>query len=221
MTGNESFENRGADRSAGPRRRTWGAVPWIMGALLLVILAVMFLPQRADRRGVEVAMPEVGGTLATGADRLVADVDVAVGEFVDFVTTRRASDAMGLQHEYTAEGLRRLAAAISALATRDTVAGFELEPRIQMLRERADALQRDPNADTHARQAREAFLVAASVLEDIQDRRFPHLDGEATAVVRAAEGVEAGRPLTEQESAVGTFFERASHLLRGMSGVSR
>jgi hypothetical protein len=197
MADNEDVvERRRANRNLHVVRRNSSATPWIFGALLLVIvLVVVFWPDRAD-------------------------VDAAVEDFARFVSSPEARDAIGPKHEYTAEGIRRLATAISALAHQDTVAGRELEPRIQALREHADALQRDPNADTHALKTREAFLLAASVLDSIQDRRFPNLDGDATAVLRAAEGVKPRQPLTEQADGLDRFFERTSHLLRRMGSAS-
>jgi hypothetical protein len=220
MADNEDpFARRRANRNIHIERRNRSPLPWLVGALLLVVLAVVFWPERAGRSGAGYAMPDAGGSVVTDPEMRPADVDAAIGDFARFVSSRRPRDVIGPKHEYTVEGIRRLATAISALAVRDTVAGRALEPRIQALRDRADALQRDPNADTHALKTREAFLLAASVLESIQDRRFRNLDGDATAVLRAAEAVRVAQPLTEQADAVERFFERSSHLLRAMASA--
>ena len=222
MADNEEFvERRRPNRNLHIERRNPSALTWILGAVLLVIvLALAFSPDGAGRPGPGYVMPDAGGSVVPDSEMRAAEVDAAIGDFARFVSGQRARDVIGPKHEYTAEGIRRVAAAISALAREDTLAGGAVRPRIQALRDRANALQRDPNADTHALKAREAFLFAASILESIQDRRFRNLDGDATAVLRAAEDVTARRPLTEQADAIERFFERTSHLLRAMGSAS-
>jgi hypothetical protein len=197
-------------------RRRRSAAPWIVGAVSLLIVAAVLWPDPAGRQGVDYAMSGADGAVVTDSELRAADTtEVAIGDYVRFVGSQRARNVIGPKHEYTAEGIRRLATAIAALAVRDTVAGA-LMPRIQGLRKQADALQRGPSADTHALKTREAFLLAASILESLQERRFPELDGDAAAVFRAAEGVRARTALTAQADAVERFFERTAHLLQGM-----
>jgi hypothetical protein len=210
-------ERRRASAASRGQRRGRGAASWILGAVLLVlVLAIAFSPGRRTRDDVSNAMPGVNGSVVTDADLRAVAAHGAIDSFARFVASARARDMAGPRHEYTAEGIRRLAVAINDLAVLDTVAGGALRPRIDALRERADALQRDPADDTHALETREAFLLAASVLESIQDRRFPDLDDQAAAVVRAADDVKARTLLTEQTSAIEGFFNRTSELLRAM-----
>jgi hypothetical protein len=216
MADNHGFlERRRANREIHIERSRRSPLPLIFGVALLLVLMVVVWPDDGAT-GVGTPMPDAGGSVVSDSEMRAADVDAAIEDYVRFVADRRARDAIGPKHEYTAEGIRRLAGAISAVAARDSVAVGALEPRVQTLRERADALQRDPSARTHALKTREAFLLAASVLESIQDRRFRNLDGEATAVLRAAEDVKARTPLMGQADAVQRFFDRAANLLRAM-----
>ena len=50
----------------------------------------------------------------------------AVGEFLQFVNSRRAAEAMGPDHGYTAEGIRKLAAALTAAADQNGAAGADI-----------------------------------------------------------------------------------------------
>src|SRR5918999_921166 len=170
MADNEEFvERRRPNRNLHIERRNPSALTWILGAVLLVIvLALAFSPDGAGRPGPGYVMPDAGGSVVPDSEMRAAEVDAAIGDFARFVSGQRARDVIGPKHEYTAEGIRRVAAAISALAREDTLAGGAVRPRIQALRDRANALQRDPSADTHALKAREAFLFAASILESNQ-----------------------------------------------------
>jgi hypothetical protein len=197
-------------------RRRRSAAPWIVGAVSVLIVAAVLWPDPAGQNGVRYAMSDADGAVVTDSELRAADTEAAVGDYVRFVGSQPARNVIGPKHQYTADGIRRLATAISALARLDTVAGSALMPRIQALGEQADALQRDPSADTHALKTREAFVLAASILESLQQARFPELDGDAAAVLRAAEGVSARTALTAQADAVERFFERTAHLLQGM-----
>jgi hypothetical protein len=217
VPGDKDFiERRRVIHVAGRRRST---VPWVLGAAMIVALLVVLWPQRVGGPAGEYTVAGANDAAATAVESGAADADSVIGDFARFVSGRRTRDVLGPRHEYTAEGIRRLAAAIAAVTTQDSVAVGALEPRIQALRLRAEALQRDPKVDTHALRTREAFLLAASILNDAQDRRFPHLDGDAATVRRAAESIVAGEALTKQADAVERFFERSAHLLRAMVSV--
>ncbi len=143
------FERRRANRTIRIERRSRNPMPWILGALLVLILAALLWPNGDGRDGTSYVMPGVGGSIVTDADLRMMAADSAIDNFARFVNAPRAGAVVGPKHEYTAEGIRRLAVAINMLAIQDTVAGGALGPRIQALQARADALQRDANADTH------------------------------------------------------------------------
>jgi hypothetical protein len=195
------------------QRRVW---PWVAVVLLLVLIACLFLLPFGENAAVVVSPRSNGALNAAAEGAIPGEVDA----YLRHVQRGEARDRMGPEHDYTADGIRRLAAAIGAIAIGDTVAGHALESQLAELRQRADALQRDPSANTHALATREAFLIAAGMLEGIQQRRFPELASEATAVRRAAEATQAKRPLLEQKAEVQQFFDEASGILRGMTNAA-
>jgi hypothetical protein len=143
-----------------------------------------------------------------------------VTAFLDHVEARRAPDSARVTADATAEGLRLLAAAIEALAVRDTAAAATVRPRLDVLRARADSAQRDTLPAERARRAGEAFVLASELLQTLQDRTPPSLTDRAAEARQAAAAVRADQPLSQQPDAVRRFFERAAAALRGMAGAT-
>jgi hypothetical protein len=104
-------------------------------------------------------------------------------------------EVLPLDHEYTAEGLRRLAAALAAsgkMARTPELAGS--------LSQAADDLARDPRSLRHAAIARQAFIAAAQALG-------------SSRVQRAAEALSVDEPLRAQKRRVERFFDEAAAAL--------
>ena len=198
------------------RRRGGNWLAVVAGLLLVALLAWWLWPE--DTR--DVATTDLGvvagappaGTPGSGAPG-------AVGEFLRFVDGRRATDAMGPDHDYTAEGIRGLAAALTAVAERNGAAGADVARETALLRDRADALQRDPQSTDHARATRETFVSLAGVMAALQERQ-PALVSGAAEVRRAAEAVRPDRRLLDQRAEVQAFFERAAGALRGPASAT-
>lgn len=194
--------------------------PWIIGLLVLALLAWWLLRMRGDGNDHMVADTSMGAVADTipgaGADTR-AMMPAAVNEFLRFAEGPRAAQAADTTHSYTAEGIRRLAAALDELAVRDTVGRVSLNVRIAALRERADALQRDWSSTKHAGHTRVAFDSAAALIESMQQQRFPNLGSEAASVRQAATNVKPDGMLLEQTAEVKQFFDRAASAVRAMA----
>jgi hypothetical protein len=191
--------------------------PYVIGLLLLLLVGWFVVEQFDDDDAVVVA-PEAGA-IADPAPAVAATPAAtgAVAEFIRYADSTRAAQAMGPGHDFTAEGIRKLAAAIDDVARSDTVANAALAPQLADLRQRADSIQANPNATDHALHTREAFLIAASLIQNMQERRAPDRAADANAVWAAARQVDAKRPLLEQSADVERFFERSAAALRGMT----
>ena len=138
----------------------------------------------------------------------------------DFTRFAEADPPVSASHNVTADSLRKLAAAIEAVAPSGTVAGMDVGLRADEIRQRADSLQRDPSSLTHARQTREAFLLAATVLQQVQEARYPDMTDETRQVMDAAKGLKADADLLDQTPQVRQFFTSAATALRGMAPTS-
>ena len=198
-------------------RSVW---PWVLGILLLLALLLWFLFGRGDGAADTAGIAAADSTVAVATTPAAATGDEAlppaVGELVRFAATR--PDAGVTQaHDYTADGLRRLADALGAVAQGVTVSGVDVEERLGAIRAQADAMQRDPTSTQHALQTREAFLLASGLMRQLQEARFAGLANEVGEVNDAASAVQPDRPLLDQTAEVQRFFDRAANAVREMA----
>ncbi len=193
--------------------------PWILAAVVILALLLWYFAGRDNDNDLDVGMNNmtdstlVGTAPASGTEYTAAGtVDgVAVEQYMQFVNAR-ASRSTGVAHEYTADGLRQLADALREVATAQA-AGVDVEARIDEIRQRADAMQQNPTATEHALQAREAFVMAASLMGQMRSNTGANQD----AVQEAAMAIEPSRNLLDQSEQIEQFFARAGDALRDLS----
>lgn len=140
-----------------------------------------------------------------------------VNQFLRYNQDLRARQAADITHDYTADGLRQLSGALAAIAERDKIADVEVEKQIQLLRGRADSMQKEALAAKHAEQAREAMLGAVTLMQAMQEKRFPSVQQHVAEAREAATAVSADVELLKQTSHVQRFFDRAALAVRGMA----
>ncbi len=201
--------------------RVWGWV--LMGVAALLFATCVVAWWRSDPRD-PLTSGVSGGSVAGAAAGTTGDLEGAVGNYLTFVEENRARQAARPTHEYTAEGLRRLAAAIGELSERNAAGAEALMAQLNVLRAQADSLQRNPQSTEHARYAREAFRTAASLMSALQQRhypkeRYPNLAAEVAQVGVVAELVLPGRLLLEQTSDVQRFFDQSAAAIRAMASL--
>lgn len=203
-------------------RKSYRVWIWVLLGVAILLLATCVVAWwRGDARG-PLTGAVSGGSVVGAAAGTAAGADGAVGTYLSFVEENRARQAAGPAHEYTADGLRRLAAAIGELSERNQAGAEALRAELNVLRAQADSLQRNPQSTEHARYAREAFRTAASLMSALQQRhypkeRFPNLAAEVAQVRVVAELVLPGRLLLEQTSDVQRFFDQSAAAIRAMA----
>lgn len=195
-------------------RKSNSIYPWLLIGLVVLALVLWWLLGR--NRG----EPQLGTAMTDST--LVRDSSAGMSSSAvrDFARFAEADLPVSVSHNVTADGLRKLAAAIEAVAPSGTVAGMDVGLRADEIRQRADSLQRDPSSLTHARQTREAFLLAASVLQQMQEARFTGMTDQTRQVMDAAQGLKADADLLDQTPQVRQFFTSAATALRGMAPTS-
>lgn len=194
--------------------------PGIIAALALVLLvwlvADTWFLDDDERVDEAVSAPPAPDAAATTGTSPAPPADVAA--FLTFAADSSAP-APGPAHDYTASGIRRLAAALDAVVREKQIDSQTVRDRLHGFQRTAEQIQASPEAPAHSNQVREAFMNAADLMTAIQQNRWPDAADirQSVGEVRtAAVGIDANRPLLQQTSDVRQFFERAAAALRNM-----
>lgn len=189
-------------------RRMMGAAIWVPIAVIgLVGLLAGFLWYQSRAR----TEPEVrpSAPVATAPSSVPAAASPETDSLLAF--TREAPPrVLPIDHHYTAEGLRRLVAALAALPTPPAKEQLSAISRI------ADELTVDPRSLRHADMAREAFLAAAQAISVFRSTPAGSAYGSADSgrgVQQAAEKIRIDEPLRSQGERVERFFAVAAEAI--------
>ena len=124
--------------------RLW---PWLLlglAAILAVLLVVWWRGGTSD--GSSYVAPGAAGGLGVGpSGDTVAATGGAIGDYLSYVESNRAREAAGPAHDYTAEGLRRLAAALGQLSERRSPGTGVLQAEVAALRAQATRCSATPS----------------------------------------------------------------------------
>ena len=180
--------------------------PWIWVLPLIAIVALVWFWAAAGGDDDEVSR-EVAGGVTPGAAVGTGGGEGAVEQYVAFAAPQDGAGApqVGRDHAYTAEGLRKLGAALGSVTERE--GDSDSRQAFERFREVADRIQQDPLAASHADQVREAFTRAATVIDSFE--RGPQQDLRAIA-----ESIEPNRPLLEQQERVQRFFRESAQAIQ-------
>ena len=190
--------------------------PWLVTALAVAF--VVWYWAAADNRETSITSVAQGDGVVENeptpdqAARASATGAGAVDEYLQFARVGRASAApdIGPGHDYTAEGMRKLAGALEALTEgRDDTQAHE---NLGRLRELAGRLQDDRNSNEHAGFVRDGFRTATNVIASLER-------AQSTNELRSiAESIDPQQPLLDQQERVRQFFEEAAPAIAAVSG---
>jgi hypothetical protein len=182
-----------------------------MSAVVLALLTWALLNPPPLQREVEApAEPQQ----ASGVEAaLTSEVSAPVQAFLAFANGNpgREVPAIGQGHEYTAEGILRLVAALRTLIPESDEAALR---QLIDLRMDADTLRRDRSSLEHADIVRHAFTSVADLLA----RATGH---DVSELGRAARAIDPDRRLLRQQAQVRHFFAVAAQTLRRSTPPSR
>lgn len=195
--------------------------PWVLGLLLLagLLWAVMEMLGDDDDDAVVTEQPTVVAPDSPTAAPMAAVTDPAVEQYTSECTSvSETRDEMSLEHEYEANCIRLLSAALAAVVERDTVGSTAVQSAMEEYRQRADALEQTPETSPeHSNMVRDVAISATDVMARVQETRptaAPTLADEVSQARTAAEAIRDGTPLMEQRRDTGRFFEQAGEALR-------
>ena len=205
------------------KKKDAAAWPWIiLGLIVLAVAAWYFFlrpvplnpPNEVNGDSASVATDR---QMSPGAsDNTSGSLPAAVVAFNQFVESQPSPSA-GPSHEYTADGIEKLADAIDGLSQKRVANGVNVSEVLSELRARADTLRKDPSSTAHARKTREAFLLASGLMKQVQEANYPSLASATGQLNDAALAVKVDTPLLEQTAEVNQYFSQAASTLTMMS----
>lgn len=198
--------------------------PWVIVALVAALLLWWFLSRGDDVDdttvvdGGAVTAPMVTDTVGIpGTGGMTAGAGAAVTTFIAHAQ-RNADGTLGADHVYTAAGLRQLADAIREVNSAGApAAGGEMSSQLDILRTRADNLERNAQSSEHARMAQEAMVTGAELMQALQ-QRAPGAADHVTRMRQSAQAIQPGAQMLEQRQHIKDYFDHAAAALRTMTG---
>lgn len=216
--------------------------PWILGILLLIAVAwvtidalndggpeagetaVMDRPVRTEQPIVVAPEPEEGlieepttDVIAQAEDTGKEELQGPAKDFVTFVDTSKASQDMGLHHEYTSTGIQQLSSALSYIVETKFADDVELGKRKDLMEKKANKIQKDPQSLQHANMIQDAFVAASNVMDRLQQKGYPDLKDKVSEAKQAAKEINVSKPTLEQKDNVKNFFEESSEVVEAMA----
>lgn len=184
--------------------------PWILAALIVLGgLTYLFINKNADD---ELVANEQETTDAVTNTADPYDADPAVASYVQYV--ENDADKMGLDHNYTNEALSRLMAATEAKAA---MVGYDATTDLSKVKEYAEKIATDPFETTHASSIRKATDILTTTMQNMQEAKFPNLNGEIDELRQASAAIDPGVLTLDQKQAVKAYFDKASDVLQAMN----
>ena len=198
--------------------------PWIAGLIVLALL-VWAVAEMVDREDREVAVTETQA--AEEVQPAPAPTPGVEGEdpaqAVEAYSSHIDNADMGVDANWTATAMNRMAAALGAIATRSN-AGSDIMQRVDRLRQRASQVGTSPDSlQQHADWVREFGMNATDAMNSLarhvagQDRQ---LQTAIEQTRQAAQNISQTTPLLQQREAVQRFFEEAEQPLERLASAS-
>jgi hypothetical protein len=191
---------------------------WLaLGLLLAAAVAWMLLNLFAGERSTTASASNGESMPAAVLGDTIAGAPQLVNEYLLFVALHQGTAHANRSHDYTADGLRRLAAALSAVLQFEPETGASQRMQVESLYRRADDLRRDSTSLEHAELARGAFTTAEQVSRWLQERNAPAAALQLDELRTAASDIDPTVPLLQQISKVERCFDRAGAVLRSLT----
>lgn len=189
---------------------------WQTCLAFVIIVLFIWMAMKILNPGARMTPDNPPDTSAPVRVAKVANLPAQVSEFASFIRENSAHDRMGLEHNYTRDGIRRLADALVGIVDQRKIGSPGIKDKIAELRRYAEQLQEDPHSSKHADTVREAFTLASDLISSIDRQIAPGLNVDVGDVRQAAQAIDPDKLILDQKAEVETFFKRTSLLLSEM-----
>lgn len=125
---------------------------------------------------------------------------------------------VGLDHEFTHDGLTKLMNYADAMVTTEGIEVNNFEQRKSDILKIADKLTKNWTSTKHADWAKKAFIHTASLIKDIESASGVYMTStQLQKLEKAANAIEGSAMMTNQEEAIYTFFDHAQKVMNMLS----
>lgn len=192
--------------------------PYILRRVLafVVIAVLLWVGLEIIKSGKKTGRDETPGKTVV-VPTTVVTVPAQVSEFAGFIEDHSAGETMELEHDYTSDGIRRLADALGAIADQQEIKDPDIEDKLDLLRGHADRIQEDRRSTEHADTVLAAFTLASDLIASIERQTSRNRKDEVAEVRQAAEAIDPDKLVLDQKAEVEAFFKRTSRLLNEMA----
>jgi hypothetical protein len=194
---------------------TWLAILVLLALLVWLIAELVDSPEDAEAGEAVAAMDAAPMSPAVPDPVLVIDPSVPAPAVAAFVGHVRSGEArMGADHAYTAEGLTRMATALRELEQAHRGLSADARAQAGEFYARAAALVVSPDTlMAHADWVHAAAMDAAGVMEGLAEEvkgPVPELREQVGQVRTAAQAIDPGTALLQQQDQVRAFFRQSA-----------
>ena len=199
------------------RRWVWLVILALLALLVWLVADAMGGPDDAEAARTAAPAAETPVTVAP-TPVLVIDPAVPAPAVAAFIAHVRGGEArMGSNHTYTAEGITRMATALRELEQAHRGLSADARAQAGEFYARAAALVVSPDTlMAHADWVHAAAMDAAGVMEGLAEEvkgPVPELREQVGQVRTAAQAIDPGTALMQQQDQVRTFFRQSADAL--------
>lgn len=170
----------------------------IVGAICLVVFYFFIRKKRPD-----VILPPPNAMVAEREN------NITVNRYIEFVRSDTLS--MSIDHQFTREAFTKLILATKSMAKAVDYKIIENLDDAQLL---ADHIVENQYETTHADDIRKAAELIATVLKNLQLKKYISLETDADKVIHAAEDISPRILALDQKEKIKLFFTESANILK-------
>ena len=198
-------------------KKSYAWIWWLIGLIVLALVIWLIVgsgDDEAETAATTITEQEAASTANAEANK----AGRSNNPYVTYSMWVNNEANMGRHHEFTQEGLRNLAQAISYTAEYNNLSNdIEVNAEVEKIRSMANDITNDWQSTDHGNKINKAFTQAANVIDKIQDKKFQNLNSDVDELKNLANEVDPKTLTLNQKEGVKNFFEKADNVLSEMN----
>lgn len=198
--------------------------PWLLGLLLVgAVLTFIFWLRYDDKNELAPLSnteQRAGSTDTYPNEKVAAGANTMaqpVSSYVEWCSNMPQNE-MGLDHEFTRNGLESMANALAAVAEKvPSVNQQQVNQKLIRMRENAGTITENWESTFHANKIKQAFQASTDVFEALQQSSFPDLQSDVQEIRQMVNQMDTKTLTLNQKNKVKDVFRLSADVLQKMS----